>query len=89
MLRIQKIIKRIVFIIFTHIIICYYNFNLKKERYISYFCDEADECGGWGDRLKGILSVYIWSLATDRKFFKNITKSNCEMTDIFNENLVH
>ena len=89
MLRIKKISKKIVFFIFTLIIICYYNVNFKKERFISYYCEEAEECGGWGDRLKGILSVYIWSLATDRKFFINITKSNCEFTDIFDEHLIH
>ena len=30
-------------------------------------------CGGWADRLRGIMSVYAWSILTNRQFVINMT----------------
>ncbi|CAF0906733.1 unnamed protein product [Brachionus calyciflorus] len=49
----------------------YYEFNGEyyddaNPKYILYECVEL--CGGWADRLKGLFSIYAWSLITKRNF---------------------
>ena len=36
------------------------------DKFVRYTCDNGN-CGGYGDRLKGIISAYIWALLTNRK----------------------
>ncbi|GAB1603085.1 uncharacterized protein LOC115215651 isoform X2 [Argonauta hians] len=40
----------------------------KKTRYIIYYCVRERGCSGWGDRQNGIVSIYVLSLAMDRRF---------------------
>ncbi|XP_033761877.1 uncharacterized protein LOC117343565 [Pecten maximus] len=42
----------------------------KGQRYIVYDCSKAKEgvCGGWSDRMSGILSTLVISLLTKRRF---------------------
>lgn len=40
----------------------------KSIKVLRYVCDNERLCGGWGDRLKGIVSLYAWSLLTNRRF---------------------
>lgn len=61
-----------------------------SDRYIMYRCDrELDKnlCGGFGDRLKGILSAYLWSLLTNRTFLLRVTKP-CNMVTLLEPNEV-
>lgn len=40
--------------------------NESDKKYVVYECTRKKLCGGWGDRLKGIMSAYAISLLTDR-----------------------
>ena len=40
--------------------------NESDKNYVVYECTNEILCGGWGDRLKGIMSAYAISLLTDR-----------------------
>ena len=40
--------------------------NESDKKYVVYECTKKKLCGGWGDRLKGIMSAYAISLLTDR-----------------------
>jgi hypothetical protein len=40
--------------------------NESDKKYVVYECTNEILCGGWGDRLKGIMSAYAISLLTDR-----------------------
>ena len=57
---------------------------LKEKKYVMYECTNS-LCGGWGDRLKGIMSAYAWSLLTNRIFLINITNP-CLLTTFFEPN---
>ncbi|XP_052831973.1 uncharacterized protein LOC128250609 [Octopus bimaculoides] len=39
-----------------------------KTKYIIYYCVNNLECGGWGDRQHGIVSVYLIAQAMGRRF---------------------
>ena len=52
------------------------------QRYLIYLCDVMWSCGGWADRQKGIVSVYLLSLATGRKFGVMMTKP-CNVTQFY------
>lgn len=64
--------------------------STSEHRFIMYRCDrELDKnlCGGFGDRLKGILSAYLWSLLTNRTFLLKVTKP-CNMITLLEPNEV-
>ena len=52
------------------------------QRYLIYLCDAMWSCGGWADRQKGIVSVYLLSLVTGRKFGVMMTKP-CNVTQFY------
>lgn len=59
------------------------------ERFIQFECVKSSEmCGGWGDRLKGILSTYALSLVIDRKFKIKMTR-NCDLRKILKPNKIN
>ena len=65
-------------------------YKSQNERYIMYRCDQKldrDFCGGIGDRLKGILSTYLWSLLTNRTIVVKITRP-CNIINLMEPNLV-
>jgi hypothetical protein len=41
-----------------------------NKKFIHYECKNT--CGGWADRVKGILSAYAWALLTNRTFVLDI-----------------
>jgi len=55
--------------------------KIKNEKYVVLECieDKVWLCGGWADRLKGIMSAYAWSLISGRKLIIHITKP-CQLT---------
>ena len=55
----------------------------KKVKYIIYQCREF--CGGWGDRMRGILSVYALSLLLNREF-RILMNYPCPITDLLQSN---
>ncbi len=62
-----------------------------NEKYIMYRCDknlDKHECGGWGDRIKGIMSAYWWAKITGRKLLININKP-CDLSKILEPNEIN
>ena len=64
--------------------------NLNDEKYIMYSChiNDSNECGGWGDRVKGIMSAYWWSILSGRKLILNVNKP-CELSKILEPNKIN
>ncbi|CAH1779761.1 unnamed protein product, partial [Owenia fusiformis] len=48
----------------------YYEQNIKYNctKHVIYSCGKSHLCGGWSDRIDGILTGLTWSLLTDRCF---------------------
>jgi hypothetical protein len=60
----------------------YESMTTDNPKFIVYTCtNEEHECGGWGDRLKGMLSAYVWSLITDRFLLIYINKP-CDISNL-------
>lgn len=59
-----------------------------EEKFIQYECSENDICGGWADRLKGLMSTFAFSLITDRTFLIKMTK-NCDLKNILEPNEIN
>lgn len=51
--------------------------DCQNKKFLVFTCDKS-MCGGWGDRLKGIVSTFLLALLTDRVFIIDITKP-CEL----------
>ncbi|CAF1553925.1 unnamed protein product [Rotaria magnacalcarata] len=56
----------------------------RHGQYLVYVCHE--NCGGWGDRLRGIMSTFMLSLMLDRNFRIEITHP-CNLTHFLRPNL--
>ena len=54
--------------------------TMSSTKYLVYEC--KFRCGGWADRLKGIMSVYALSLLTNRHFIIDI-RSPCNFSHLF------
>ena len=52
--------------------------NTQNDRYLIYYC--AKTCGGWADRLKGIVIGYVLATLTDRRFGVRVTYPPCPFT---------
>ncbi|KAK6186127.1 hypothetical protein SNE40_008225 [Patella caerulea] len=50
-----------------------------KDKYFVYSCKRGMTCGGWGDRQKGIIALYLMANATNSKFRIQIEKP-CDFT---------
>ena len=77
----------LVYFCFLKILFPYNNLykNKEKKRYIVYECTTRSTCGGWADRLKGIMSAYAISLLTDRNFIIYHIKP-CLLSNFFESN---
>jgi hypothetical protein len=60
--------------------------NDLSDKTMIYSCQSF--CGGWGDRLRGILSVYILSLLTNRHFMIDMNYP-CEISKVLQPNFVN
>jgi hypothetical protein len=60
----------------------FFSKNESDKKYLVYECTNENICGGWGDRLKGIMSAYAISLLTDRYFLIYHVKP-CLLTHYF------
>jgi len=60
--------------------------NHLSDKTMIYSCQSF--CGGWGDRLRGILSVYILSLLTNRHFMIDMNYP-CEISKVLEPNFVN
>jgi hypothetical protein len=66
--------------------------NTNPSKFIAFECDIHSkygkyDCGGWSDRLKGIMAAYVWSLLTNRTFIINIARP-CLLTSLIVPNQV-
>ena len=52
----------------------------EKRNYIVHLCRKGDNCRGWGDRQKGIVSSYLLALLTNR-FFVIVHDDPCPLTN--------
>ena len=61
--------------------------HASAERYMIYYCKFF--CGGWADRLKGIVFAYVIANLTNRKLGIQITDNPCSLTDFVRPNDVN
>jgi hypothetical protein len=60
--------------------------NPLAEKTMIYSCQSF--CGGWGDRLRGIISVYVLALLTDRRFLMDMNYP-CGISKVLEPNFVN
>jgi hypothetical protein len=60
--------------------------NNFSDKTMIYSCQSF--CGGWGDRLRGILSVYILSLLTNRHFMIDMNYP-CDISKVIEPNFIN
>jgi len=86
--------KEILFIFccLTFIFVLAFNFKsltflykTEESKYVIYECTFEEECGGLGDRLKGIMSAYALALLTDRHLLIKHVKP-CLLTNFLEPN---
>ena len=57
-----------------------------EEKFLVYRCDayydKNRNCGGLGDRIKGIVSGYVWALITNRTFLIDMNRP-CDFTNLY------
>ncbi|PVD36242.1 hypothetical protein C0Q70_03220 [Pomacea canaliculata] len=53
-----------------------------SHRYLIFICDKKRSCGGWGDRQRGLLSVFLLSQVTGRRFGIKMSKP-CDLTQLY------
>lgn len=59
-----------------------------SKKYVIYLCQPGQLCGGWADRQRGLVSVYILSLVTGRQFGLMMTNP-CNVTHYYVPNDVN
>lgn len=65
-------------------------YQQNQEHFIMYRCDailDTHNCGGHTDRLKGIMSLYLWSLLGNRTLLVRITRP-CNFAQMLQPNEV-
>ena len=63
-------------------------YKQNQEHFIMYRCDavlDTHNCGGHADRLKGIMSLYLWSLLSNRTLLVRITRP-CNFAQLLEPN---
>ena len=63
------------------------SFANETERFMIYQCIKF--CGGWADRLKGIITAYIIATLTNRTFGIQIVDNECTLTNHLKPNEVN
>ena len=67
------------------------NYVPDSEQFLMYRCevvaDQNRNCGGLGDRIKGIVTAYLWALITNRTFLIRIDRP-CEFDQLYLPNQV-
>jgi hypothetical protein len=59
-----------------------------SHKFIVYSCTNEDyECGGWGDRLKGMISAYVWGQITNRTLLLKVNKP-CDIIHLLHPNKI-
>ncbi|CAL1530893.1 unnamed protein product [Lymnaea stagnalis] len=61
--------------------------NSNHTKYLVYLCDSRSMCGGWGDRQRGIVAVYVLAWFTNRQF-KLVMTSPCDLSSFYVPNKV-
>ena len=60
--------------------------NCENRHFIAYVCIKDHECGGYGDRLKGIISTFLLAEFLNRTFVI-IHKDPCELSELLLPNM--
>lgn len=63
----------------------------ESERFIMFRCDQQkdeNDCGGLGDRFKGILAAYLWSILDNRTLLIRINRP-CNFVNLLEPNEVN
>jgi len=67
------------------------NYIPAREQFMMYRCeaqvDKNRNCGGLGDRIKGIVSAYLWAIITNRTFLIRIDRP-CEFDQLYEPNMI-
>lgn len=45
----------------------------QRQKYLIFLCDDRRSCGGWGDRQRGLVGVFLLALVTGRRFGLNMS----------------
>lgn len=64
--------------------------KLQNSKYIMFRCDrkkDRHDCGGLGDRLKGVMAAFLWSILENRQFLLKINRP-CNFTQLLEPNVV-
>ena len=59
-----------------------------SERFVMFRCDQQkdkNDCGGLGDRFKGILAAYLWSILDNRTLIVQINRP-CNFVNLLEPN---
>ena len=56
---------------------------LNAGKWIRFTCPAADACGGWGDRVKGVMSAFALALLTNRSLSIELTR-NYDLAEVYN-----
>ena len=56
-----------------------------SNQILTYYC--AKDCGGWGDRLRGITSTYILAVLLRRRFLIDM-QYPCHLSNFLTPNLI-
>ncbi len=72
---------------FSHINIdLLFSIQISSNKTMTYYCE--NNCGGWGDRLRGITSTYILSILLQRHFIIDM-KYPCQLSEFIIPNLIN
>ena len=52
----------------------------RRDKFIQFVCNPGDICGGWGDRVKGIMNVAALAMVTRRAFLVREFSVNVPLT---------
>ncbi|XP_050394316.1 uncharacterized protein LOC126812111 isoform X2 [Patella vulgata] len=63
------------------------NGHHSNQKYLVYLCDDTAWCGGWGDRQRGVVSLYLLSLAYNRTYGILMT-SPCDLAQFYQPNKI-
>ncbi|CAF1599168.1 unnamed protein product, partial [Didymodactylos carnosus] len=69
---------------YVHLNISQFTSTSMKTKTLTYLCES--HCGGWGDRLRGITSVYILAILTNRHFMINMNYP-CDLKNFLQPNI--
>lgn len=62
------------------------DYKPRSDKYVKFECNDG-LCGGWSDRLDGIMGGLAFALIQNRKFLIDISQP-CQLTHLLDSNLI-